>query len=87
MEITKRDGLWVSGTHGGYQFQAKVYDEGSMFGIDAGRVSKLCVCREESHHTVFNYDRGYDVNPETAEEREIVKAIILELERLPKLWS
>lgn len=87
MEIKKRDGLWVSGTHGGCEFQAKVYDKGSMFGIDAGRVSKLCVWREDDHHTVFSYDRGYEVNPETAEAREIVKAIILELERLSKLWS
>ena len=87
MEIKKRDGLYVSGTHGGYQFQAKVYDEGSMFGIDAGRVSKLSIWLEKNHHTVYNYDRGYDVNPETAEELEIVRTIILALERLPKLWS
>lgn len=50
---------WVSGTYHGMKFQAKVYDEGSEFGINNGTVSKLWVS-EANGTPIINYDRGWD---------------------------
>jgi len=39
----------------------KQYEEGSQFGIDGGRISKLMLKRNGK--IVYNYDRGLDVAP------------------------
>jgi hypothetical protein len=39
----------------------KQYEEGSPFGIDGGRISKLMLKR--NGEIVYNYDRGLDVAP------------------------
>lgn len=58
--------MWEKGTVnvGGavYAYHAKVYEVGSKFGIDGGRVSKLEMARDGE--TVCSYDRGWDVEPE-----------------------
>lgn len=47
-----------------YNCEAKVYSEGSEYGINNGRVSKLYV-KEWCGFCVANYDRGYwDVEPQ-----------------------
>lgn len=73
--------------------QAKVYDVGSIFGINDGRVSKLCVSksgvRELGAHTGlnffdhldFNYDRGLDFDHL---EPGVLERIVGRLEALPK---
>ena len=43
-------------------YWAKVYDEGSEFGIDEGRISKLTI--KIDGKTVVNYDRGWDIEPD-----------------------
>ena len=45
------------------QYWVKHFDEGSEFGIDGGRISKL-ECRADGR-TILNYDRGWDMEPET----------------------
>lgn len=45
-----------------YNFDAKVYDRGSKFGIKGGRISKLTI-RRSGVGLVANYDRGWDVKP------------------------
>ncbi len=57
-----------------YHWWAKVYDTGSEYGIDGGRVSKLMVKRDGK--IVCNYDRGWDVNP-TDEGAKLATEIIL----------
>ena len=58
-------GLWRDGTisvHGiVYEYWMKQYDEGSVYGIEGGRISKLTMKRDGK--TVCNYDRGWDVKP------------------------
>lgn len=49
-----------------FHYQAKVYETGSEFGIDGGRISKLWV--EMDGFTVINYDRGWDVEPDENDE-------------------
>ena len=41
----------------GFKVQAKIYDEGSSYGIDDGKISKLWIFNKESQ-TVYTYDRG-----------------------------
>ena len=59
----------------GLFIQAKVYDVGSDFGISGGRISKLFVRR--LNNVVISYDRGWDVNPNTAADRNLLTAILL----------
>ena len=70
--------LWKEGVlrvyDGIYHYWAKVYDEGSKYGIDEGRVSKLMIKRKGE--IVCNYDRGWDVRP-VDEETQLSMEIIL----------
>ena len=42
-------------------WNAKVFDEGSIFGINEGRISKLSA--KINNKWIFNYDRGWDIKP------------------------
>jgi len=44
-----------------FHYWMKVYEEGSQFGIDGGRISKLMLKRDGK--VVCNYDRGWDIEP------------------------
>lgn len=88
IQITSRD-LWVTGTIEGYNWEAKVYDEPSKFGIDGGRVSKLTIWNENirkkrnlSRASIASYDRGWDINPKN---QRIYLALIDFLENLSSM--
>lgn len=53
--------MWKQGNIKGYEYQVKQYDEGSVYGIDEGRISKLWISKNGK--TVVNYDRGWDIEP------------------------
>lgn len=55
-------------------YQVKSYDEGSEFGINGGRISKLWLSINGS--TVANYDCGWDIEP-TSEEANLAPCILL----------
>jgi len=57
-----------------YRVNAKVYQEGSEFGIDNGPISKLYIADKEDN-CVVNYDRGWDIKP-TPEYEEIYNITI-----------
>jgi hypothetical protein len=57
-------------------YYVKAYDEGSEYGIEDGKISKMTI--EINGQKVCNYDRGWDVYPET-EEANIAYAILMEL--------
>ena len=44
-----------------FKFWVKYFDEGSQYGIENGRISKLMLKRDGV--TVCNYDRGWDILP------------------------
>jgi hypothetical protein len=86
VEITqdtrKNDG-WVKGkTSDAIVFSAKVYDIGSNFGIDNGRVSKLDIRR--NGRIIANYDRGWDVSPSKSADVAAYNSVIAALEQLEK---
>lgn len=70
--------MWREGTiiinKKGYRYWVKHFDEGSQFGIDGGRISKLMIKR--SGEIVCNYDRGWDINP-VDEDTEFALAILM----------
>ncbi len=51
-------------------YWAKVYDEGSEFGIDGGRISKLRITI--NGETVVSYDRGWEIEPEENDEATMI---------------
>ena len=59
----EKDDIWLSGdvdiNGKGYHFNAKVYQEPSEYGINGGKVSKLCIGDDEK--CILNYDRGWDI--------------------------
>lgn len=80
---------WITCIIAGKWVQAKVYDETSTYGINNGRVSKLCVGKTATvdqnknffNQMDLNYDRGWDFNNLSDEE---VNVIVTALEKLPK---
>ena len=80
---------WVTCVIAGRWVQAKVYDEPSEYGINGGRVSKLCICKtgmwDKSQDFLkqmdYNYDRGVDFN--TLEDPDILNVVVAALEKLP----
>ncbi len=86
---------WVNGLVGkNYEFEAKLFDTGSMFGINNGRVSKLSIrelCRSNTTNSWFdgvivNYDRGWDIEPNEGIMDEY-NAVMKLLESAPLLFS
>jgi len=57
-----------------YHYWMKVYDEGSQFGIDDGKISKLMLKRDDK--IVANYDRGWDVQPADPDTRFAVEILL-----------
>ncbi len=57
-----------------YQYQVKVYEVGSEFGIDGGKISKAWISLDGK--AVVNYDRGWDIEP-VDEGAEIALAILI----------
>jgi hypothetical protein len=55
-------------------YWVKAYDEGSQYGIDGGRISKLTIT--VNGEITLNYDRGWDIEPED-EASQMVYAILL----------
>ena len=77
---------WVSGTvDGNITFEAKVFDNPSVFGIDGGRISKLSI--RNASEEIVNYDRGWDVEPTTPEHRQIYEAVVSTLNDLDMVHS
>ena len=57
-----------------YHYWMKVYDEGSEFGFDGGKISKLMLKRDGK--IVANYDRGWDVQPADPDTRFAVEILL-----------
>lgn len=68
-------GTWVSGTIAGHRFDALVFSEHSEnedYELGNSRISKLWLQRIEDKQTVFNWDRGLDVDAQT----DLAQAIV-----------
>ena len=71
------EGIIASPTTGEkYKYWVKHYEEGSEFGIDGGKVSKLTICKLGEYQNLVNYDRGWDVKPKTKELKTVYSIIL-----------
>ncbi len=59
-------GTWTQGITNGFNWSIKHYEQGSEYGIDGGRISKLWIQRERNGEIIANYDRGWDIKPNEA---------------------
>jgi len=50
--------MWSKDEINGFRYEVKHYSEGSHYGIDEGKVSKLSIRKDGKW--VYNYDRGLD---------------------------
>ena len=70
--------MWKEGVilinHCGYHYWVKQYDEGSQYGIDGGRISKLTIKR--NGEIVCNYDRGWDIEPVDTNTRVALQILL-----------
>lgn len=57
----------------GYRFTAKVNDLPSQFGVDGGKITKLQI--NHGDRIAAQFDRGWDVKPQTAQDREALQKI------------
>ena len=72
---TSAGGAWVVGAMGGHRFDALVFAEHAEcpeYELDDSRISKLWVQRLADQATVFNWDRGADIEPATPVAAKIV---------------
>lgn len=56
-------------------YWVKAYDEGSVFGINNGKISKLQI--NINDETVVSYDRGWDIEPDENDPAVMVAYYIL----------
>lgn len=59
-----------------YSFEAKIFHEGSMFGINNGNVSKLWVRNIEKKKEVFVFDRGLVIGKEKQMDSGMIKDLV-----------
>ena len=60
-----------------YKYWAKHYEEPSeAYGIDGGRISKLCIRKLGETRDLYNYDRGLDVDCADEEVRTVLNIIL-----------
>lgn len=58
-----------------FRCQVKHFKRASQYGIDGGKISVLWIQDKHSGRTVANYDRGWDIEPQTACEKMAVQAL------------
>lgn len=56
------------------KFSIKKFDEGSQYGINGGKISKLFI-QDSNKNILACYDRGWDIKPH-AEAKEILEKIL-----------
>ena len=72
--------MWTEGTiktpTSLVRYWVKYFEEGSEFGIEGGRISKLMLRREDE--TIANYDRGWDLMPVDSEAQLVFEILMKE---------
>jgi hypothetical protein len=63
-------------TGGKYKYWVKHFEEGSQYGIDGGKVSKLTIRKVGENRDLYNFDRGLGIDCQTDEVRAILSIIL-----------
>jgi hypothetical protein len=75
----------ITGTIDNYEFQAKHYDYPSEYGIENSRTSKLDISKDSK--IIIAYNRGWDIEPNTIEQKQMCEELVEYLEKLPKRFD
>ena len=59
-----------------FHYWMKVYEEGSQFGINGGKVSKMMLKR--NGEIVCSYDRGWETEPADADTKLALETLLSE---------
>jgi hypothetical protein len=71
------EGIIASPTTGNnYKYWVKHYEEGSEFGINGGRISKLTIRKIGESKDLYNFDRGLDRDCADDEVRAVYDIIL-----------
>ena len=84
-----KDSNWVTGSVGDYKFEATLFDEGSSYGINNGRVSKFHMWNAKKGSGVGDvvaYERGWDQKPNRT-IKPYYDAVMVALESSPKRFE
>ena len=76
----KQGAIRIPNSTNGYNtfiYSMKRFDEPSEYGIDGGRISKLSLRDKDSGQFVVNYDRGWDIKPDTKEADTALKILMM----------
>lgn len=74
---------WILVEHGsGFKAQIRFYQEPSEFGIEEGRISKLCIA-DENDKPVAEYDRGWSIKPPKSGPAKVLYDALISLAREP----
>ena len=80
MEIVeiKKDGNWTNGRIGRLYFTVRHFDEGSVFGIQKGKISCMYVWEKGRllRRPVIKYDRGWDQMPKSKEAKKAYELLL-----------
>ncbi|HJI29630.1 MAG TPA: hypothetical protein OIL76_06230 [Veillonellaceae bacterium] len=68
--------MWAKGESNGMKYEVKHYDQGSEWGIDGGRISKLYIGK--GGITLCAYERGWDIHPKTEAAKKLYEALVKE---------
>ena len=71
----------VAGKPTAVHYWVKHYKNPSKYGINNGRISKVML--KIDGEIVCNYDRGWDIEPETEEHKLILDTLVEFFENLP----
>jgi len=66
--------MWTKGTINGYEYCMKHFEEGSEYGINGGRISKLDIRKDGKIYA--GYDRGWDIKPAGKEIIAVFKELL-----------
>ena len=67
--------MWYKGKiNGAIRFEVKAYENGSEFGIDGGRISKLYVSRNGT--PIIWYERGWLMQPVDETSQQILDHLL-----------
>ena len=59
-----------------YKYWVKHYDEGSEFGIDGGKISKLTIRELGGGKDLYNFDRGLDIPPANKDVEAVLRIVL-----------
>lgn len=78
--VTSFEHGWTSGNvtykRKSYHFNMKNFIEKSKYGINKGCISKLLIIDNANHKLLVNYDRGWDVKPNSENVKKVYRALL-----------